>query len=413
MHCEIICVGTEILLGDIIDTNSQYISKRLNEIGMNLLYHTTTGDNPKRLKAAFEEAYKRSDIVIATGGLGPTQDDLTKETAAEIMGLEMEVNDEWIKNLETIFKDRMTPNNLKQADIPKGAKMLYNKNGTAPGVLIENNEKTKAIILLPGPPREMIPMFDEYILPYLMEKSGKTFYSRYYKITNYGESALEHMLLDLVDKQSNPTIATYAKEDGILLRVTANAEKKEDADVLLQKYEDIIYQRVGDGIFATEDVSLSRVILNLLEERNLTLAVAESCTGGNLAAAITENPGSSKVFYGSMVTYSNEAKMRVLGVQKETLEQFGAVSEETVREMAAGIAKLSGADVAVAITGISGPEGGSEEKPVGLTYIAVAYKGQISCRKILYSTRRRSHQLRTSNYALNMVRQIVLQDDEK
>jgi nicotinamide-nucleotide amidase len=279
MHCEIICVGTEILLGDIIDTNSQYISKRLNEIGLNLLYHTTTGDNPKRLKAAFEEAYERSDIVIATGGLGPTQDDLTKETAAEIMGLEMEVNDEWMKNLETIFKDRMTPNNLKQADIPKGAKMLYNKNGTAPGVLIENNEKTKAIILLPGPPREMIPMFDEYILPYLMEKSGKTFYSRYYKITNYGESALEHMLLDLVDKQSNPTIATYAKEDGILLRVTANAEKKEDADVLLQKYEDIIYQRVGDGIFATEDVSLSRVILNLLEERNLTLAVAESCTG--------------------------------------------------------------------------------------------------------------------------------------
>lgn len=410
MNCEIICVGTEILLGDIINTNSQYISKNLNEIGMNLLYHTTTGDNPKRLKAAFEEAYERSDIIIATGGLGPTQDDLTKETAAELMGLEMEVNEAWLKNLEVIFKDRMTPNNLKQADIPKGAKMLYNQHGTAPGVIMENEEKTKAIILLPGPPREMIPMFDEEVLPYLMKKSGKMFYSRYYKITNYGESALEHMLLDLVDKQTNPTIATYAKENGILLRVTANADKKEDADMLLQKYEDIIYERVGDGIYATEDISLSQVVINLLEERNMMLAAAESCTGGYIAASITENPGSAKVFYGSMVTYSNEAKMSILGVKKETLDAFGAVSEETAREMVAGLAKLSGADISVAVTGISGPEGGSKEKPVGLTYIAVSYKGNILCERVLYPTRRRMHQMRITNYALNMVRQIVLQD---
>lgn len=410
MKSEIICVGTEILLGDIVNTNSQYISKNLNELGLSVLYHTVTGDNPLRLKEAFKQAFDRSDIIIATGGLGPTQDDLTKETAAELMGVELETNDEWMQKLQTMFGDRMTPNNIKQAYVPKGAIMLKNDNGTAPGIIIETEDKLKAIILLPGPPKEMVPMFDKQVLPYLMKKSGKSFYSRYYMITGYGESALEYKLIDIVDKQTNPTIATYAKENGVLLRVTANAKNKEEADVLIDKYEEIINSRVGDGIFANEDVSLSKVMIDLLKKNNLKLAVAESCTGGVITASITENPGASEVLYGGFVTYSNEAKMKVLGVKKETLDTFGAVSEQTAVEMVQGLITLSGADAAVAVTGIAGPGGGSEEKPVGLAYISIYFKGEITTKKVNYAFRRKMHQIRVGNEALNMLRHKILEN---
>lgn len=410
MKSEIICVGTEILLGDIVNTNSQYISKNLNELGLSVLYHTVTGDNPLRLKEAFKQAFDRSDIIIATGGLGPTQDDLTKETAAELMGVELETNDEWMQKLQTMFGDRMTPNNIKQAYVPRGAIMLKNDNGTAPGIIIETEDKLKAIILLPGPPKEMVPMFDKQVLPYLMKKSGKSFYSRYYMITGYGESALEYKLIDIIDKQTNPTIATYAKENGVLLRVTANAKNKEEADVLIDKYEEIINSRVGDGIFANEDVSLSKVMIDLLKKNNLKLAVAESCTGGVITSSITENPGASEVLYGGFVTYSNEAKMKVLGVKKETLDTFGAVSEQTAVEMVQGLILLSGADAAVAVTGIAGPGGGSEEKPVGLAYISIYFKGEITTKKVNYAFRRKMHQIRVGNEALNMLRHKILEN---
>ncbi len=409
MKSEIICVGTEILLGDIVNTNSQYISKNLNELGLSVLYHTVTGDNPLRLKEAFKQAFERSDIIIATGGLGPTQDDLTKETAAELMGVELEINDEWMQKLQIMFGDRMTPNNLKQAYLPEGAIMLNNNNGTAPGVIIENEEKTKAIILLPGPPKEMVPMFDEQVLPYLMKKSGKSFYSRYYMITGYGESALEYQLMDIIDKQTNPTIATYAKENGVLLRVTANAQSKKEADKFLDKYEEVITSRVGDGIFANEDVSLSKVMIDLLKENKLKFAAAESCTGGIISAAITENPGSSEVFYGGFVTYSNEAKIKVLGVKKQTLDTFGAVSEQTAIEMVQGLVRLSGVDAAIAVTGIAGPGGGSKDKPVGLVYISVYFKGEITVKKVHYASRRKMHQIRMGNEALNMLRHKILE----
>jgi len=300
----------------------------------------------------------------------------------------------------------MTPNNLKQAYLPRGAIMLGNNNGTAPGVIIENEEK--AIILLPGPPKEMVPMFDEQVLPYLMKKSGKSFYSRYYMITGYGESALEYQLMDIIDKQTNPTIATYAKENGVLLRVTANAEDNKEADKLLDQYEEIIMSRVGDGIFANEDVSLSKVIIELLKENKLKLAVAESCTGGAISAALTENPGASEVFYGGLVTYSNEAKMKVLGVKKETLDTFGAVSEQTAVEMIQGLIDLSGADAAIVVTGIAGPGGGSDEKPVGLAYISVYFKGKIIVKKVNYPFRRRMHQIRVGNEALNILRHKIV-----
>lgn len=411
MKSEIICVGTEILFGDIVNTNSQYISKNLNELGISVLYHTVTGDNPVRLKEAFSQAFERSDVIIATGGLGPTQDDLTKETAAELMGVELVENKEWTDKLYEMFKGRnITPNNFKQAYMPKGSIMLYNDNGTAPGVIIENKEKSKAIILLPGPPSEMVPMFDKSVMPYMMKKTGKSFYSKYYMITGYGESALEHELIDIIDKQINPTIATYVKPNGILLRVTANAEDKESADLIIDKYEKIIYSRLGDGIFANEDISIAKVVLNMLKERNLKFAAAESCTGGMISTMMTENPGASDVFYGGLVTYSNDAKIKVLGVKKEIIEKYGAVSEETAVEMVKGLAKLSASDVAVSVTGIAGPGGGSEEKPVGLTYISVYYKGEITTKQVNYAFRRKMHQLRVACEAYNMIRHKILED---
>jgi len=406
---EIICVGTEILFGDIVNTNSQYISKNLNKLGISVLYHTVTGDNPIRLKNAFSQAFDRSDIVIATGGLGPTQDDLTKEVAAELMGVELEENKEWMNKLLQMFKGReMTPNNIKQAYIPKGSVMLYNDNGTAPGVIIENKEKTKTIILLPGPPFEMEPMFDKHVLPYLMKKTGKSFYSRYYMTTGYGESALEHELIDLIDNQTNPTIATYAKPNGVLLRVTANEKDLESANEILDKYEKIIYSRIGYGIFAKEDVSIAKVVLDLLKENNLTFAAAESCTGGLISSMMTQHPGASEVFYGGFVTYSNEAKISVLGVKEETIEKHGAVSEQTAVEMVRGLANLSNADIALSVTGIAGPGGGSADKPVGLAYISVYYKGDITTKQLNYQYRRKMHQIRIACEAYNLIRHKIL-----
>ncbi len=391
-----------------MNTNSQYISRNLHELGISVLYHTVTGDNPIRLRAAFEEAAGRSDIVIATGGLGPTQDDLTKETAAELMGVEMEVNEEWMARLRMMFGENMPKNNIKQAYIPKDSIILKNENGTAPGVIIENEDKSKAIILLPGPPFEMVPMFDQDVLPYLMKKTGKSFFSRYYKVFGYGESGLEEILIDLIES-TNPTLATYAKETAVLLRLTANADTEVEADKILDPVEKLIYERVGDGIYATEDITLSEAVADLLKEKKLTVATAESCTGGLVAALLTEIPGASAYFYGSIVTYANDAKKRFVGVKEETLELFGAVSEETAREMVEGLIAATGVDAGIAVTGIAGPEGGSDDKPVGTAYVAVHYDGETSVQHVLYPARRRRFvQIRVANYALNMLRRLIL-----
>jgi nicotinamide-nucleotide amidase len=326
------------------------------------------------------------------------------------MGVELVENKEWTDKLYEMFKGRnITPNNFKQAYMPKGSIMLYNDNGTAPGVIIENKEKSKAIILLPGPPSEMVPMFDKSVMPYMMKKTESHFIQILYD-NGLWRKRTEHELIDIIDKQINPTIATYVKPNGILLRVTANAEDKESADLIIDKYEKIIYSRLGDGIFANEDISIAKVVLNMLKERNLKFAAAESCTGGMISTMMTENPGASDVFYGGLVTYSNDAKIKILGVKKEIIEKYGAVSEETAVEMVKGLAKLSASDVAVSVTGIAGPGGGSEEKPVGLTYISVYYKGEITTKQVNYAFRRKMHQLRVACEAYNMIRNKILED---
>lgn len=409
MKAEIIAVGTEILLGDIINSNAQYLAQELAALGIDMYYQQVVGDNENRILHAFDEAYSRSDIIITTGGLGPTDDDLTKEVAAKYFNKELLPDEESIEKIKKYFKFRqrkMTENNLKQGLIPEGAIVINNNNGTAPGVIIEENNKI--MIILPGPPREMKPMFEETVRPYLQEKSDSVLVSKMIKILGIGESAVAEDVKDLMDAQTNPTIAPYAKEVGVMLRVTAKAESEEGALRLITPVEEEIKKRLGDNVYATEDISIEDVVAKLLISKKLTISTAESCTGGMIARTLINYPGISEVFLEGAVTYSNEAKHKRLGVKNETLDKYGAVSEETAREMAIGIANTAGTDVSIVTTGIAGPDGGTEEKPVGLVYIGVYVKGQVTVQKHIFNGNRSRIRLQATITGLDMLRRILI-----
>ncbi len=373
MKAELISVGTEILMGQILNTNARYISQRLSELGIDMFIQTTIGDNHDRLGECMRESLKRADLVITTGGLGPTCDDLTKETAADIMGKTLEYDEESLHILKKRFSAMhkgMTPNNLKQAMFPKDSLILSNPNGTAPGCIMEKDGK--AIILLPGPPREMVPMFEDHVMPYLEKRSGYMLYSRIMRIFGKGESQVEYDLRDLMEAQSNPTIAPYAKTGEVTLRVTARCKDEAEGEKLTEPVLARIESVLGDVVYSTHDEELYEVCVKKLIEKGKTLSVAESCTGGMIAANIVNTAGCSACFMQGAITYSNAAKMERLGVKKETLEQNSAVSEQTAKEMAEGMRLTSGTDYALSTTGIAGPEGGSAEKPVGLVYVALS-----------------------------------------
>ncbi len=392
MKAEILAVGTELLMGQIANTNAQYISSRLPNVGIGVYYHDVVGDNPERLKQCLALALSRSDIVIMTGGLGPTQDDLTKETVAVAVNRKLELDQESLDKM-TAFFDRlnrtMTKNNVKQAYLPEGSIIIRNKNGTAPGCIIEEGDKV--IIMLPGPPSEMIPMFEDSVMPYFAIKSEFRLVSRFLRIFGIGESAMEDMLIDLIDAQTNPTIAPYAKDGEVTLRITARYEKDSATEEdIITPVEDEIRRRLGDAVYSNENRNLEEVAAKLLMESSLTLALAESCTGGLLAAKLTEIPGISAVFDRAIVTYSNRSKVEVLGVKQNTLDQYGAVSEQTAKEMAEGVREVSSTDLGISVTGIAGPDGGSLEKPVGLVYIALAHKNGVTVKKLeLWGNRNR------------------------
>ena len=369
MNGEIIAVGTELLLGNIVNTNAQFLSEELSNIGINVYYQTVVGDNKERLKEVIKCALSRADLLILTGGLGPTDDDLTKETVASLLGLDMYLHKESQELIEKYLNKKISQSNLKQAYIPKGAIILKNDNGTAPGIIIENGEKI--IVLLPGPPKEMAPMFSQKVKPYLEKKSPYVMRSKILRLFGIGESSIGDKIKDLMQNE-NPTVAPYAKDNETILRVTARAASKEEADNLNSKMIKEIDKRLGEFIYSHDDTALNIVCARKLIEKNITIAAAESCTAGLFAATLAETPGISSVLFESVVTYANEAKEKYLGVKHETLEKFGAVSEETAREMADGIRELSKADVGISITGLAGPDGGTEKKPVGLVYIGIA-----------------------------------------
>ena len=409
MKCEILSVGTEILLGDILNTNSRYLSNELANLGIDVYYHQVVGDNRERILNALKEAFSRSDIIITTGGLGPTKDDMTKELVAEFLGMDMYLHEESLKKIEDYFKKMgriPVKSNEKQAYFPKEAIILENNNGTAPGAIFEKDGK--AIIVLPGPPKEMEPMFNESVRKYLESLTGYTIVSEVLRVFGIGESEAENKLQDLIDNGKNPTIAPYAKEGEVTFRITAKGKDEDEARRLIKPLKEEVYNRLGNLIYNTGDVSIQETVGEMLVNKNMTIGVSESCTGGLVSAKLIEYPGISSVFLEGAVTYSNEAKMRTLNVKKDTLEKFGAVSEETAREMAEGIAKRCGARIGVSTTGIAGPGGGTEEKPVGLVYIGVYIDGETKVERHVFSGNRSAVRNKASMTALNMVRKSLL-----
>lgn len=405
MRAEIITVGTEILLGDIANTNSQYIAKELAAIGLDVFYQGTVGDNENRLLQVFDESLKRSDIVITTGGLGPTGDDITKEVAAKYFGQELELHKESWEKIDNYFKKLniiATENNRKQAYFPKESIILPNNNGTAPGCILKKDNKT--IIVLPGPPREMTLMFEDYVKPYLLSLTNTTLVSKTLRMFGIGESSLENEIIDIINEQSNPTVAPYAKEMEVTLRITAKANSIEDAEKLIKPVVEKIKSRVGQFVYGEDETSLEETVAKLLVKKDLTIAVAESCTGGMVSSALIDYPGISSVFMEGCVTYSNDAKMKRLGVKAETLEKFGAVSEQTAREMAQGIAKGFNTNIGLATTGIAGPGGGTDEKPVGLVYMGIYINGNTIVKKYNFNGSRSRIRQRATRTILNDLR---------
>ena len=409
MNAEIIAVGTELLLGEILNTNAQFLSQNLSSLGIDVYFQTVVGDNEKRLKETFETALKRADVIILTGGLGPTKDDLTKETVAQAIGLSLTLHTESLEKIKSFFASihrEMSINNEKQAHLPKGCMVLENHHGTAPGCLIEHQQKV--VVMLPGPPQEMKPMFAKYVYPYLRSKGTDIIYSRVLRIFGVGESTLEEKLNDLIENQYNPTIAPYAKQGEVALRITAKCESEETAKMMIEPLEKAIRQRLGTAVYGEGEVPLAQVVGMLLKEKGITVAVAESCTGGLLSEQITRVAGISKSFVTGVVTYSNASKIKLLNVSADTLYKYGAVSEHTALEMAEGVKKLGGTDIGISITGIAGPDGGTQEKPVGLVYIGMVTNDNRTYKQLNLAGDRLKIRSMTTMHALDMIRQHLI-----
>ena len=408
MNAELIAVGTEILLGDIVNTDAQVISQGLSELGINVFYQTVVGDNPARLRHVVETARDRADIIITTGGLGPTLDDLTKETLATVFGKKMALHQPSLDRIKGFFQTigrEMTPNNEKQAWLPEGCTVFVNEWGTAPGCAFE--AYGKHVLMLPGPPRECNPMWKECAMPYLYKLAGGCIVSRNIRVFGLGESNMETILHDMMAESKNPTIAPYAKTSECFARVTAKADTPAECEQLLEPVVEKICGLLGEDVYGVDVDSLEQVVGDGLRQRGLTLAVAESCTGGLLSKRITDIPGCSDYYLGGVCSYANEVKMRVLGVRKDTLDTAGAVSPEVAEQMAAGVARALGADIGVGITGVAGPGGGTEDKPVGLVYISVWYKGQHFTREMRSSNGRDRIRMQAASTALDLIRRKV------
>lgn len=419
MTAELICVGTELLLGNIVNTNAAYLAQQCAGLGLSMYYQSVVGDNGERLEESLKCALKRSDVVILCGGLGPTKDDLTKETAAKVLGRELTEDEgarEHIRRfMEKYLADKpdmvITENNWKQAFIPKGAIVLENENGTAPGLIVEEGEQV--IILLPGPPGELIPMFEKSVYPYLRKKQPQVIYSQTIKICGIGESQVETDIADLIATQDNPTLATYAKPGEVHLRVTAKAEDEKAAKKLIKPVVRELKVRFGANIYATEeDKTLEAAVVELLRNQKLTLTTVESCTGGALSARIVDVPGASEVLKQGFVTYSNKAKKRYIMVKKSTLKEHGAVSEKCAKEMAKGGSFVTKSDVAISVTGFAGPEGGTAQAPVGTVFIGCNFKGKTVVKEFHFNGSRSSIREQAVISALVLLRECILENFE-
>ena len=384
MVVELISVGTELLLGNIVNTNTQFLAEKCALLGLTMYHQVTVGDNHDRLTEVIRTALKRSDVIILTGGLGPTEDDLTKEVCAEVMGFPLVEDKHTRERIEEYFRNNIykviPDNNWKQAIIPEGCMVLDNANGTAPGLILE--KYGKSAILLPGPPNELYPLFMNQVFPYLQKLQPEVIRSQMVKICGVGESQVEDKLLDLIDKQKNPTIATYAKEGECSLRIASKRGSLEEAQSAVDEVIEKISDRVGEYIYSYDDEELAQVVGKKLIDRNITISACESCTGGLFAGALTSVSGISQVFDRSLVTYTYNAKMKELGVKEETLSKYTAESSQVASEMVCGLKEKTGSRICVSVTGLTGPGGGTPEKPVGLIYIGCIFDDRLEVKEI-------------------------------
>lgn len=408
MKAELISVGTEILLGEILNTDAQFLSRELSEIGIDVYHQSVVGDNEQRLAESVRTALGRADIVIASGGLGPTPDDITKEVISNVMGKKLVLDSKSLGYIRGYFErigKTMTKNNEKQAYLPENCIILKNNCGTAPGCIIESGDK--AVVILPGPPSELTRMYTESVKPYLKKKSGKKLFTKTLHLFGIGESAVADGLSEYMKNQINPTLAPYAKTGEVYLRLAAKAQNRDEAEEIMKPMLDIIYGKYGEFVYSDNDMSLPETVVTKLLGKKLTISTAESCTGGLIAKTITDYSGVSEIFSEGYVTYSNNAKMKNLGVLEKTLSSYGAVSEETAREMADGVRERSGADIGVSVTGIAGPGGGTKEKPVGLVYTAVSYGGKTVAKKLMLNGDREKVRYLTMLNAFGMVNDLI------
>lgn len=397
---EILCTGEELLLGDIVNTNAAFLSAELTGLGISVYHHSVVGDDPARLSASVSEGLSRSDIVVISGGLGPTKDDLTKETVASLFGRKMVLHTESLEAIRAYFAKTnrvMSKNNEKQAMMPEGAIVFPNHYGTAPALALEN-DAGQAVIMLPGPPSELKPLFFEQVVPYLKRKNSMAIVSKNIHFFGIGESALAERLDGLLIDTSSLTAATYCKEGEVRIRITARAESESLANEACESYAQRIMQTdAGEFIYGVDVGTIENAVVKALHESGLTLSAAESCTGGLIAKRVTDISGCSDVFFGGCVTYTNDVKQRLIGVSAKTLEKYGAVSEQTAREMARGVRLATGSDIGVSATGIAGPTGGTPETPVGTVFIGISTRNGEEVRKLSLSPMRSREYIRLAS----------------
>ncbi len=372
---EIISVGTELLLGHVTNTDARDISEMLSKIGINVKYHTVVGDNPERLRKCVETAKSRADIIITTGGLGPTCDDLTKQILAEAFGLRLVENKAEREGLYDYIRygKKFTDNNFTQAMLPEGCTVFHNNCGTAPGCGFEKDGKI--VVMIPGPPKECNAMFRESALPYLRKLSEELIVSHSVRIFGLGESSVDDIFAEEMNRMTNPTMAPYAKECDCLLQITAKAKSVDEAEKMIAPVMEHVMQRLGDVVYGVDVECIEESVIKLLREKNMTFSAAESCTGGELAKRFTDMPGASAFFKGGVVTYTNEAKAKLLGIDPALIEEKGAVSYEVAKAMAENVRALLGTDIGVGVTGLAGPDGDGVHE-VGTVFVSLAVEGE-------------------------------------
>ena len=408
MNCEILCVGTELLLGNTVNTDAADLSDMLSGLGVNVFWHTVVGDNPARLAEAVEIAKKRADLIITTGGLGPTYDDLTKNVLAECFGRKMEYHPEEGEALKAWFAknaaNRFTQNNMQQAYLPERCTVLHNDWGTAPGCAFE--EGGVHVIMLPGPPNECVPMFRYRAVPHIKSLSDETIFSHQIRVFGIGESAVEDRFRDKMERMANPTLATYAKFGEVMLRVTAKAHTEAEAEAMCAPVVEMVRRELGSAVYGVDVDSLEALCLALLKEKGLTFATAESLTGGLIGARFTALAGASAVYKGGAVTYCNEVKAHMLSIDRDMIESKGAVSYETAAAMAKGARLAVNADLALSATGLAGPDGDGVH-PVGTVFVGLADRDNVWVRQLKLGTRRARVRQLAANHAFDMLRRYL------